>query len=176
MLNIRELHNWATSSGVYLSFFLQGSAVVPEFCCAAELTHSNSCFSPNLSPANFSKQFTHTVIFPFPHLCRSLLLFSSCCLVPASPHTNWATQWRWLWNLLHMGRVDVFYICPLLSQNYIFNFICKSCFLCPNTMDGMGPALCTHSLLFFLSLDGKPPFPHLVDIISGFFKATHVCM
>lgn len=115
VLNIRGLHGGTTGWLLVKSIrpFHQGSAVVPKLCCSAELTHRHSRFSPNPSLANFSKLFAHTASSPFPHLRKSLLLFSSRCLLPASPYMNWVTEQRCLWNLSHMGRVGVFYMWPL---------------------------------------------------------------
>lgn len=86
-----QVRDWATSSEVHLSGF---------FCCGSQiLLHcraysSNSSFSPNPSPGDFSRQFACTAVSPFPHLHKSFLncfllaAFSQLLPVQTEPHSE----------------------------------------------------------------------------------------
>jgi len=99
-------HNWVTSSKVRLSdflwvvgFFFLSSGI----CCGSQAfqlcracteipvsapTHHWLIFQSNLLVRPSLPSHTHAKVF--------LLLFSSSCLLPASPYTNQSAQRRWL--------------------------------------------------------------------------------
>lgn len=79
--SMRKLHRDTTGQLLVKSTCLFPSGI----CCGFQIllhcrSHTNSCFSPNPSPADFSKQFASTAVSPFPHLRKS---FSNCFLLAA---------------------------------------------------------------------------------------------
>lgn len=90
--SMRKLHRDTTGQ-------LQVKSTCLFFCCGSQIllhcgAYRNSCFRPNPSLADFSKQFACTAVSPFPHLHKSFLncfllaAFSQLLPVWTEPHSK----------------------------------------------------------------------------------------
>lgn len=99
--SVRKLHRDTTEQLLVKStclFFCYSSQILLH--CRA---YRNSCFSPNPSPADFSKQFACTAVSPFPHLhksflnCFPLAAFSQLLPVQTEPHSTGGYEILCVW-------------------------------------------------------------------------------
>lgn len=108
-------HDWATSSKVHLSFFLQGSAVVSRFCCTAELTeipasaltHHQPIFQSNLllqpsPPSHTYAKVFWIVFFLLPSPSFSLYELSSTAKVVTK-----SSAYGQDWCFRHLSSIEL---------------------------------------------------------------------
>lgn len=139
MLNIRELHNWATSSGVYLSFFFRdllwflSFAVLQSSHTAIPVsvsTYHQPIFQSNLLIQLSSPSHTYAKVF-----CFLLAAFSQLLPIPTEPHSEGGYEIFRVWAGL-MFSTSVLYWVKIIFLTSSANF---AFYVQHNGWDGPSP-------------------------------------